>query len=442
MAAPDTIAAIATAPGQGGVGIIRISGSQVGPIARRLLGKLPQARYATLSRFQDASGDPIDQGIALFFPAPASFTGEDILELHAHGGPVVLDRLLQRVIELGARAARAGEFSERAFLNGKIDLLQAEAIADLIAAESEQSAKAAAHSLQGEFSASIDALLQQLIALRMHVESALDFPEEEIDFLADEDIANRLDAARQQLQLIQNNSKQGRLLNEGLKLVISGKPNAGKSSLLNLLAGSDSAIVSDIPGTTRDVLREKIQMQGVPLHIVDTAGLREANDVIEQEGVRRARNEIEQADILLTVIDASTETPPDDCRHNEILVLNKIDLLATPPDDAAGDNRVWLSAKTGAGLPQLQQAILQKAGYSEQAVNTTGIYSARRRHLQAMAQTAQHLSLAHEALHKEQAGEVMAEELRLAQQALSEITGAFSSDDLLGKIFSEFCIGK
>ena len=442
MAAPDTIAAIATAPGQGGVGIIRLSGAAVRPIARQLLGKLPQARYATLSRFQDATGEPIDQGIALFFPAPASFTGEDILELHAHGGPVVLDRLLKRVMQLGARAARAGEFSERAFLNGKIDLLQAEAIADLIAAESEQSAKAAAHSLQGEFSASIDALLQQLIELRMHVESALDFPEEEIDFLADEDIANRLDAARQQLQVIQNSSRQGRLLNEGLKVVISGKPNAGKSSLLNLLAGSDSAIVSDIPGTTRDVLREKIQIQGVPLHIVDTAGLREASDVIEQEGVRRARNEIEQADIVLTVIDASTQTPPGHCRHNEILVLNKIDLLASPPQAETADDRVWLSAKTGQGLNQLQQAVLQKAGYSEQALSTTGIYSARRRHLQAMAQTAEHLSLAHEALHKEQAGEVMAEELRLAQQALSEITGAFSNDDLLGKIFSEFCIGK
>lgn len=438
---PDTIAAIATAPGQGGIGVIRISGGNTDQIARRLLGDLPKPRYARYASFRDADNEVIDQGIVLYFPAPNSFTGEDVLELQGHGGPVVLDRLLKRVIELGARPARAGEFSERAFLNDKIDLVQAEAIADLIAAESEQSAKAAMHSLQGEFSASIDTLLQQLIELRMHVESTLDFPEEEIDFLADDIIKQKLQALIDQLQVIQNNSKQGRLLNEGLKVVISGKPNAGKSSLLNLLAGSDSAIVSDIPGTTRDVLREKIQIQGVPLHIVDTAGLREASDVIEQEGVRRAQKEMQQADILLTVIDATTDAVLLDAQPNEIQVLNKIDLLQRSNDDAPA-SVVKLSAKTGEGLEQLQQKILHLAGYNSQPGQTTGIYTARRRHLQALQKTAEHLELAQRALLVDQAGEVMAEELRLAQNTLSEITGAFSSDDLLGKIFSEFCIGK
>ena len=441
MSPPETIAAIATAPGQGGIGVIRISGGNTNQIARQLLGDLPTPRYARYASFCDADNEVIDQGIALYFPAPNSFTGEDVLELQGHGGPVVLDRLLKRVIELGARPARAGEFSERAFLNDKIDLVQAEAIADLIAAESEQSSRAAMHSLQGEFSASINTLLQQLIVLRMHVESTLDFPEEEIDFLADDIIKQKLQAIVDQLQIIQSNSKQGRLLNEGLKVVISGKPNAGKSSLLNLLAGCDSAIVSDIPGTTRDVLREKIQIQGVPLHIVDTAGLREASDVIEQEGVRRAQKEIEQADILLTVIDATTDAVSPDAQPNEIQVLNKIDLLqdssAETPDSVAK-----LSAKTGEGLEQLQQKILQLAGYNSQPGQITGIYTARRRHLQALEKTTRHLELAQRALTEEQAGEVMAEELRLAQQTLSEITGAFSSDDLLGKIFSEFCIGK
>ncbi len=441
MPTPDTIAAIATAPGQGGIGVIRISGDNTRDIARQLLGDLPKPRYAHFAGFRDTDNEVIDQGIALFFPSPNSFTGEDVLELQGHGGPVVLDRLLKRVIELGARPARAGEFSERAFLNDKIDLVQAEAIADLIAAESEQSAKAAMHSLQGEFSASIDTLLQQLIELRMHVESTLDFPEEEIDFLADDIIKQKLLALIDQLQVIQNNSKQGRLLNEGLKVVISGKPNAGKSSLLNLLAGNDSAIVSDIPGTTRDVLREKIQIQGVPLHIVDTAGLREASDVIEQEGVRRAQKEMQQADILLTVIDATTDTVTSEAQPNEIQVLNKIDLLQHNNDNTP-DNVVKLSAKTGEGLELLQQKILQLAGYNSQPGQVTGLYTARRRHLQALQKTAEHLKLAQRALLVDQAGEVMAEELRLAQNSLSEITGAFSSDDLLGKIFSEFCIGK
>lgn len=439
----DTIAAIATAPGQGGVGIVRVSGPAVEHIAQKLLGTIPPVRHAYYAKFHDSDGDVIDQGIALYFSAPASFTGEDVLELQGHGGPVVLDRLLQQVLRLGARAARAGEFSERAFLNDKIDLVQAEAIADLIAAESEQAAAAAMHSLQGEFSSNIQQLLDQLVNLRMHVESTLDFPEEEIDFLGDDAIAGKLDAVIKQLDVIHRNSVTGRVLNEGLQVVISGKPNAGKSSLLNLLAGHDSAIVSDIPGTTRDVLRETIRIQGVPIHIIDTAGLRESTDEIEQEGVRRARVAVEQADIVLRVVDVSTEASELPQQANQIVVLNKMDLL--PPQqklECIHEDVVAISARTGEGLKSLQQAILRKGGYQQPAEQNTGLYSARRRHLQALDKTAMHLKQAYTALHDEQAGEVMAEELRLAQNALAEITGTFSSDDLLGKIFSEFCIGK
>lgn len=440
MASTDTIAAVATAPGQGGIGIVRVSGPLAADIAGKVAGKCPRPRYAQYAAFRNAQGDTIDQGIVLYFAAPDSFTGEEVVEFQGHGGPVVLDRLLQAILQHGARVARAGEFSERAFLNDKIDLLQAEAIADLIAAESEQSAAAAVHSLQGDFSASINVLLDELTQLRVHVEATLDFPEEEIDFLADEAIVRQLRKVIGQVDDIRHSSRRGRLLNEGLRVVITGKPNAGKSSLLNLLAGHDSAIVSDIPGTTRDVLRERIQIQGVPLHIVDTAGLREAGDAIEAEGVRRAREQIEQADIVLHVIDASQGHTDAAVQYaNEIQVLNKSDLLESRPVCAA--HQVLLSAKTGEGKEALHEIILQKAGYQPAAQNT-GVFSARRRHLQALEATAQHLQQAQHALLVEQAGEVMAEELRLAQQALAQITGAFSADDLLGKIFSEFCIGK
>ncbi len=440
MTQPDTIAAIATAAGAAGIGIVRVSGASAVRIAEAVAGKCPSPRFAQYASFKGASGNIIDQGIVLYFAAPHSFTGEDIVEFQGHGGKVVLDRLLHRIQQLGARAARAGEFSERAFLNNKIDLLQAEAIADLIAAESEQSAAAAMQSLQGEFSKAVNNLLQQLIQLRVHVESTLDFPEEEIDFLADAAIAQQLQQVMDQVETIHHNSRCGRLLTEGLRVVITGKPNAGKSSLLNLLAGHDSAIVSDIPGTTRDVLREHIRIEGVPLHVIDTAGLREADNVIEREGVRRAQQEIEQADIVLHVFDATLVHKPEAVRcSNEIQVLNKADLLEQKPN--CEQHQVLLSARTGDGLIKLKQKILQLAGY-QPAEQNTGVYSARRRHLEALEVTAQHLEQAWQALTVDQAGEVMAEELRMAQQTLSSITGEFSSDDLLGRIFSEFCIGK
>lgn len=441
MSQHDTIAAIATAPGQGGVGVVRISGQRVPDIATTLLKKLPAPRYAVYADFCSANGNLIDQGIALYFEKPHSFTGEHVLELQGHGGPVVLDRLLQRVIELGARQARAGEFSERAFLNNKIDLVQAEAIADLIAAESEQSARAAVNSLQGKFSENIHALLQQLIQLRMHVESALDFPEEEIDFLTDENINLQLQNIRQKVAHIRQSCQQGALLTEGLRVVITGKPNAGKSSLLNTLAGIDSAIVSDVPGTTRDVLREHIQIEGIPLHIIDTAGMRDATDSVEQEGVRRAQQEIERADIIINVIDSSTnEIPAEKQNQNELRIFNKIDLNADKAEIVEGS--VKLSVKTGEGLNLLKQELLKRAGYKQQNTQAEGSFTARRRHLSAIEKTGQHLQHADDALNNNHAGEIMAEELRLAQNALSEITGEFSSDDLLGKIFSSFCIGK
>jgi tRNA modification GTPase len=332
-------------------------------------------------------------------------------------------------------------FSERAFLNNKIDLVQAEAIADLIAAESEQSANAAMHSLQGDFSNAINRLLEELTNLRVHVESALDFPEEEIDFLADDAINTKLQHVIQQIEVIKHSSQQGRLLNEGLRVVITGRPNAGKSSLLNALAGTDSAIVSEIAGTTRDVLREKIQIEGVPLHIIDTAGMREASNSIEQEGVRRAQKEIAQADIIINVVDISTAGSVDAAANaNEIVVLNKIDLI--DPSEMRDVKGIKLSVKTGAGMEALKQQILQTAGYAMPAGQHSGMFTARRRHLEAINITQQHLAAADTALNKNKAGELMAEELRLAQNALAEITGEFSSDDLLGKIFSEFCIGK
>ncbi len=444
MSHKDTIAAIATAPGHGGVGIIRVSGDRVNAICKALLGDIPPTRYAQYARFEDGAGDVIDQGIVLLFNKPQSFTGEDVLELQGHGGPVVLDRLLKRILELGARPARAGEFSERAFLNDKIDLVQAEAIADLVAAESEQSAAAAMHSLQGEFSVTINRLVEQLIQLRVHVESALDFPEEEIDFLADRAIEDKLTAIQKQLLQVKQSCRQGALLREGMRVVITGKPNAGKSSLLNQLAGLDSAIVSDVPGTTRDVLREHIQIEGVPLHIIDTAGMRESGDAIEQEGVRRAQVEIEQADIVLHIVDVSsgentvTETTIKD-NNKQIIVYNKVDLIDQPC--RIEDNIVWLSARSGEGVDLLKQQLLIVMGFDANTQHE-GMFSARTRHVLAIEDAEQHLLLADEALHGTRAGELMAEELRLAQNELSSITGEFSSDDLLGKIFSEFCIGK
>lgn len=443
----DTIAAIATAPGQGGVGIVRVSGPEVKSIARAILGHCPQTRLAEYTPFTDDEGNVIDKGIALYFCKPNSFTGEDVLELHGHGGQVVLDLLLQQTIKHGARVARAGEFSERAFLNEKIDLAQAEAIADLIAAESEDAARAAVRSLQGEFSDNIHALVEQITELRMYVEAALDFPDEEIDFLADKAVADKLNTISAQVKAVYDSARQGCLLKEGMSVVIAGKPNAGKSSLLNQLAGSESAIVTDIPGTTRDVLREHIQIDGLPLHIIDTAGLRESEDVIEQEGVRRAWKEIERSDRLLYVIDSTTgEDVPEDIykqipEHTGIsVVFNKTDLSGEQNRIVEKKNSVYiyLSAYTGDGIVQLKQHLKECMGYER---HTEGQFIARRRHITAIKEASCHLNKAGELL-KSNMGELLAEELRLAQQDLSSITGEFTSDDLLGRIFSDFCIGK
>jgi len=446
----DTIAAVATAPGIGGVGIVRLSGPRVPEIARALLGDLPPPRLARLAGFRAADGSALDQGLALYFPAPHSFTGEHVLELHGHGGPVVLDLLLQRTLALGARPARPGEFSERAFLNGKLDLAQAEAVADLIESASAQAARAALNSLQGAFSRRVHALVEQLIALRMHIEAALDFPEEEIDFLADPTLRERAAQLRQALEQLQTDSRQGQLLHDGMTVVLAGRPNAGKSSLLNLLAQRDSAIVSPIPGTTRDVLRERIQIDGLPLHVLDTAGLRASADAIETEGVRRARDAMLRADrVLLLIDDATDDTPAVTALLAELpadvqvtLVRNKIDVSGR----AAGVTErgphavaeVALSAHTGAGLDALHAHLKACMGY--QAAGE-GAFSARRRHLDALARTRVELSNAHTELAAGR-GELAAEALRQAQQALGEITGEFTSDDLLGRIFASFCIGK
>ena len=446
--ATDTIAAVATAPGRGGVGIIRVSGPAAPAIAERILHRLPAPRHAELRTFHDADGNVLDEGIALYFPAPHSFTGENVLELHGHGGPVILDLLLGSILACGARTARPGEFSERAFLNDKLDLAQAEAIADLIDSSTEQAARAATRSLQGEFSRRVDALVEQLIALRSYVEAAIDFPEEEIDFLSDGQAQNKLDDVENSLQQVQAQAYQGRLLREGMTLVLAGQPNAGKSSLLNALAGRDAAIVTPIAGTTRDVLREHIQIDGMPLHIIDTAGLRDSADPIEQEGVRRAWKEIEQADRLLLVIDDQVGFSDQDQRTLDqlphklphTLIYNKVDLTGRTPgmENEGDDAQLALSAQSDSSIGLLRDHLKQVMGYSDAA--STG-FSARRRHLDALNNAGLNMTNARHCLNTG-AGELLAEELRLAQQHLSEITGTFSSDDLLGEIFSSFCIGK
>jgi tRNA modification GTPase len=440
----DTIAAIATPSGQGGVGIIRVSGSKAPEIAQKISGLCPAPRYAHYGDFNDQNKSTIDSGLTLYFKKPFSFTGEDVIEFHAHGGPVVLDILLKEILQYDVRPARAGEFTERAFLNDKIDLTQAEAIADLIAADSEQAARAAMRSMQGEFSAVIFLLVEELTQLRIYVESALDFPEEEIDFLADETIAEKLELVKQKLSDVKKSAQQGRLLKEGMTVVIAGKPNAGKSSLLNQLAGQDSAIVTDVPGTTRDILREHIQIDGLPLHIIDTAGLRDSDDVIEQEGVKRARQMIEKADRILFVVDINDEDKNIlDSLPKDITVTtihNKIDTTNRSPEIIEQQQTdIYLSAKTGDGIELLKQHLKNCMGYQQK---TEGQFIARRRHLDALNTAEEHLNIADKNLHELKAGELLAEELRLAQQALSSITGEFSSDDLLGRIFSDFCIGK
>jgi len=440
----DTIAAIATPSGQGGVGIIRISGSKAPEIAKIICGLCPAPRYAHYGKFMDINKTTVDSGLTLYFKKPYSFTGEEVVEFHTHGGPVVLDLLLKEILQCDVRPARAGEFTERAFLNDKIDLAQAEAIADLIAADSEQAARAAMRSMQGEFSAIIHQLVEELIQLRIHVESALDFPEEEIDFLADDAIANKLEAIKLKVSDVKKSAQQGRLLKEGMTVVIAGKPNAGKSSLLNQLAGQESAIVTEVAGTTRDILREHIQIDGLPLHIIDTAGLRDSDDIVEQEGVKRAKQMIDKADRVLFVIDINDddkkilETLPKDIGVTTI--FNKIDTgnhLAEIIENKK--TKIYLSAKTGEGIDLLKQHLKNCMGYQQK---TEGQFIARRRHLDAIDTAEEHLQIGGINLHELKAGELLAEELRLAQEALSSITGEFSSDDLLGRIFSDFCIGK
>jgi tRNA modification GTPase len=449
---PDaTIAAVATPPGCGGVGIVRIAGSKTRDIALALLGVVPQARHATLADFRRADGRAIDQGLALYFPAPHSFTGDDVLELHGHGGPVVMDLLLARVIELGARLARPGEFSERAFLNGKLDLAQAEAVADLINASSASAAHGALNSLSGEFSRRVRSLTEALIKLRTHIEAAIDFPEEEIDFLADERIAGQLSALQAELDRLLESTRQGALLLDGLTVVLAGRPNAGKSSLLNALAQQEIAIVSPIPGTTRDLLRERIAIDGLPLHVIDTAGLREAEnvDVIETEGMRRAREAMTRAERVLLIVDDSepggTDVEalrahlPRDLPYT--VIRNKIDLTGREAgsSEAGGVKEIALSARTGAGMDALRAHLKECQGYQPAG---EGAFIARRRHLDALHRAQAHFARAAQQLKSARAGELAAEELRLAQQALGEITGEFTSDDLLGRIFAEFCIGK
>ena len=453
MIVTDTIAAIATATGRGGVGIVRVSGPKAKQVAESLISINLKPRHAHYCDFSTASGEVLDQGIALFFPGPNSFTGEDVLELQGHGGPVILDLLLREITRMGVRLARPGEFSERAFLNDKLDLAQAEAIADLIDATSEQAARNALHSLQGAFSKRIHELVEALIHLRIYVEASIDFPEEEIDFLSDGKVSGDLDEIVHKLDQVFKEARQGALVRDGMRVVIAGRPNAGKSSLLNALSGRESAIVTSIEGTTRDVLREHIHIDGMPLHIIDTAGLRESPDEVEQIGIQRAWQEIQQADRVLLLVDSrqTSDTNPLQVWPEFIaqlenpakvtLIRNKIDLT----DEIAGlfenENSTYISisAANSLGIDALKQHLKSIMGFSE--TGESG-FTARRRHLDALERAQSFLSSGKTLLQGYAAGELLAEDLRQAQNALGEITGEFTPDDLLGRIFSSFCIGK
>ncbi|MEP6942567.1 MAG: tRNA uridine-5-carboxymethylaminomethyl(34) synthesis GTPase MnmE [Betaproteobacteria bacterium] len=446
--APDAIAAIATAPGRGGIGVVRISGRDLSRVMQGVIGRELTPRVAVVARFLGADGEALDRGLALWFPAPASYTGENVLELHGHGGPAVLGLVLARCLELGARIAQPGEFTQRAFLNDKFDLAQAESVADLIDAGSAAAARAAGRSLSGEFSRYTHALVAALVELRALTEATLDFPDEDIDFLRTANAAQRLAALQGQVSSLLARSRQGVLLRDGLAVVIVGAPNVGKSSLLNRLAGDDIAIVTDVPGTTRDAIRSEIDVRGVPLHVVDTAGVRESTDAVETIGIARTWEAVARADLALVVTDARDTDDAHgallaglDPALPRIVVRNKIDLMGAGPrrQSLEGERReVWMSARTGVGLDLLQDAVLEVAGASE---DMQGAFLARERHVQAIIVAQRHLDSATAQLAIPSI-ELVAEELRAAQDALSSITGAFGSDDLLGEIFGRFCIGK
>jgi len=442
----DIIAAVATAQGRAGIGVVRVSGKNLERVTARLLGKVPAPRVATRASFRDAQGEPIDDGVALFFPAPASYTGEDVLELQGHGGPVVLQLLLRRCLEVGARLAEPGEFTRRAFANDKIDLAQAEGVADLIEAETEAAARCALRSLRGEFSAVIQTLAKRLIELRMLVEATLDFPEEDIDEMHREDARRRLMQLSQDLAHALERGRRGSVLRSGLQVVLAGQPNVGKSSLLNRIAGEELAIVTEIPGTTRDTVRQTVQIEGVPMNVIDTAGLRDTANKVEAIGIARTWDAIEKADVLLLVVEAGVGISAADRaiaarlpdRLKRLTVFNKIDLSGEPPrseEDASGW-RIHLSAKTGEGMDALRRTLLVLAGWQSGGED---VFMARERHLAALLHASEALARAAKEMERV---ELFAEELRLAQQALNTITGEFTSDDLLGQIFSRFCVGK
>lgn len=452
MGNADIIAAIATPPGRGGVGVVRVSGKDLQQIIQEILGYFPKKRHASLSNFKDGNGLIIDQGIAVFYPSPHSYTGEDVLELQGHGGPAVMAMLLSRCLSLGARLAQPGEFTLRAFLNNKLDLAQAESVADIIEASTSEAVRCAMRSLQGEFSAAIHALTQAIIDLRMFVEATLDFPEEETGFLRHADVYNKLKDIKSELEHIITAARQGSLLREGIHVVLVGRPNVGKSSLMNKLAKEEVAIVTATPGTTRDAIRETIQIEGVPIHLVDTAGLRETDDEVEKIGIACAWAAIEKGGLVLLLTDCRSGLTTEDQRILDKLpagvplihIGNKIDLLKEVPrvSDKKEKAEIYLSAKTGAGIEQLRQKILEIVGWKSDSSTCEGLFMARHRHLKALAETKKHLEGACEITRQEIRAELLAEELRLAQQTLSSITGEFSADDLLGEIFSRFCIGK